>query len=112
LIDIASGFGWLEKTLGHGEAMIVSFSLINKPQGFGIDGQISLPVMEFVTQSNESIHHEERKATLYKSLNLEESIRTGTRFSRIGRTYTDPCVSIFSQFILREHIEHYENHSH
>ncbi|MBU4221575.1 MAG: hypothetical protein KKA10_08140 [Euryarchaeota archaeon] len=42
------------------------------------------------------ILREERKAQPQKSLNSEEIIRTGTRITRIGRIYTDPCVSVSS----------------
>jgi hypothetical protein len=39
---------------------------------------------------------EERKAQMHNSLNSEEIIRTGTRITRIGRIYTDPCASVSS----------------
>ena len=39
---------------------------------------------------------EERKAQPHKYLYLQEIIRPGTRISRIGRIYTDPCSSASS----------------
>jgi hypothetical protein len=49
-----------------------------------------------LTGSTGLIHRkgpEEHKAQMHKSLNSQEIIRTGTRITRIGRIYTDPCVS-------------------
>jgi hypothetical protein len=111
--------------------------------GFGIDERRHSPVTEFAAQSNGSTHRkgrEERKAQPQKSLNSEESIRTGTRMqsmqssailvtmyekaaasrlrtqmTRMTRIFTDthnPCESIFTKFIFREQIENHEKHSH
>ncbi|TRZ89281.1 MAG: hypothetical protein D4R88_05790 [Methanosarcinales archaeon] len=70
--------------------------VVENLQGFGIDERRYIHVTEFAAQSNGLTHHEERKAPMHKSLNSEEIIRTGTRISRIGRIYTDPCASVSS----------------
>ncbi|MFH0904938.1 MAG: hypothetical protein V1854_07130 [Methanobacteriota archaeon] len=52
-----------------------------------------------LTGSTGPIHRkvrEERKAQSHNSLYFEEIIRTGTRISRFGRIFTDPCASVSS----------------
>jgi hypothetical protein len=74
--------------------MKIHRSKTNKPQCFDIEERRPIPVTESAAQSNRSLHRKERKAQPQKSLNSEEIIRAGTQITRIGRIYTDPCLSV------------------